>query len=58
MKDFYKWADDKWQITLAVLILSGLTLWLSPTSFNFDLVVGGMFGMVVGYAMNKAGGIK
>lgn len=58
MKDFYRWADDKWQITLAVLALSALTLWLCPTKFNFDLVVGGMFGMVVGYAINKVEGAK
>ena len=58
MKDFYKWADDKWQATLAVLILSALALWLRPESFNFDLVAGGIYGMVVGYAINKVEGMK
>ena len=53
MKDFYKWADDKWVVTMAVLILSGMTLVMKPSAFNFDLIVGGLFGMVVGKALER-----
>lgn len=55
---FLKWFDDKLQVIVAVLIVTGLGVAFLPAQMNLDIVYGGLFGIATGYSLGKVNGTK
>ena len=51
MDKFYQWCDDKVQVIGAVLLITGLAMYIIPEQVNLDIVYGGLFGLAAGMGL-------